>query len=305
MSRKRTIEELKQTIKNTTHLQLLSNEYVNRTTKMKFRCECGNEFETTLASIEASNKQYCNECSMITNMRKRFAKTQKQFKNEVKEKFEDKYTVLGKYININTKITVKHNECGYVYDVRPSAMIKQGTGCPKCFGKHRKTTKQFKEEIFNIFGDEYEVVGEYVNAKTPIMMKHTECGNMWEIAPTSFLRYKTCTFCTSRSKGEDKIAKILNNKHIYYEREKRFDDCKGKKKLPFDFAIFNKNYELDMLIEYDGIQHFKPSFNEKEYKHIKINDKIKDEYCKNKNIKLLRIPYWKFDKIESILVDAL
>lgn len=301
MSKKRTIEEWKKIIRETTHLELLSDEYVSRKTKMKFRCECGNEFETTINSIKASNKQYCNKCSMITNMRKRFAKTQEQFELEVKKRFGDEYTVLGKYININTKIAVKHNKCGHVYEVRPSAMIKQGNGCPKCFGKHKKTTDEFKKEIFNLFEDEYEVIGEYVNAKTPIMMKHNKCGNMWEITPTGFLRYKTCTFCTSRSKGEDKIVEVLTEKNISFEREKRFDDCRAKKKLPFDFYL----NDFNMLIEYDGIQHFKPSFNEKEFKNTKIHDAIKNEYCKKNNIKLLRIPYWKFNNIENILENAL
>lgn len=30
------------------------------------------------------------------------------------------------------------------------------------------------------------------------------------------------------------------------------------------------------------------------------NDKIKNEYCESRNIKLVRIPYYDFDKIENI-----
>ena len=85
MSRKRTIEEIKQLIKNTTHCELLSTEYINQRTKMKFLCECGDIFETTLASIQASNKQYCNKCSN-KKMHDKFAKTQEQFKKELYDK---------------------------------------------------------------------------------------------------------------------------------------------------------------------------------------------------------------------------
>lgn len=40
---------------------------------------------------------------------------------------------------------------------------------------------------------------------------------------------------------------------------------------------------------------------EEQFLKVKENDKIKDEYCKNNNIKLIRIPYWEFNNIESIL----
>jgi len=39
--------------------------------------------------------------------------------------------------------------------------------------------------------------------------------------------------------------------------------------------------------------------------YIKNNDKIKNEYCKNNNISLVRIPYWEKNKItlEMLLGD--
>ena len=35
------------------------------------------------------------------------------------------------------------------------------------------------------------------------------------------------------------------------------------------------------------------------------NDNIKNQYCKDNNIKLVRIPYWEFDNIENILEKEL
>jgi len=63
-----------------------------------------------------------------------------------------------------------------------------------------------------------------------------------------------------------------------------------------------------MLIEYDGIQHFKPIKyfgGEEKFKFQQKTDFIKNEYCKNNNIKLLRIPYWEFDNIKLILAKEL
>ncbi|WP_156876155.1 hypothetical protein [Clostridium kluyveri] len=301
MPRKRTIEELKQKIKETTHCELLSTKYVNRKTKMKFRCECGNKFENTLMAMEARNKQYCNECSNKL-MHDKFVKTQEEFEKELCKVLGEEYVALTPYKNINSKITVKHLECDYTWNVRPSSILHQHCKCPKCYGNNmKKTTRQFKLEVYNLVGDEFYVLGEYKSAKIPILIKHNVCGNAWEVEPTNFLTNKACVFCSPRSKGEDKIANILNDKHILYEREKRFNDCIGKRKLPFDFYLPDYN----IVIEYDGIQHFKPSFNKKEFKNIKINDETKNNYCKDNNIKLLRIPYWEFNNIETILESAL
>ena len=57
-----------------------------------------------------------------------------------------------------------------------------------------------------------------------------------------------------------------------------------------------------MLIEYDGIFHYEDIFNNpNKFLMRNLNDEIKNTYCKNNNIPLLRISYWDFDRIEEIL----
>ena len=63
------------------------------------------------------------------------------------------------------------------------------------------------------------------------------------------------------------------------------------------------------MIEYDGEQHFKPiRFNKcteeqaiHNFREIQKRDKIKDDFCKENNIKLVRIPYTQYDKLETII----
>lgn len=293
-------EDVKKEIEENTHCRLLSTEYLGLKHKMKFKCECGNEFENSLQAMRTRKKQYCNECA---NRRMQFINKKDSNKaiKEIKDKLGNEYDVLGEYYNINTKIKIKHLSCGNEYEQRPSAILHQGAKCPYCSRNVKKTTEKFRQEIEKIFGDEYEVLGEYITAKTPITIRHNKCGNEFKIEPTNFLTHRTCTFCTSRSKGEDRISEYLNKKSIRYEREKRFDNCVGKRRLPFDFYLNDYN----ILIEYDGIQHFKPSFNEKEFKNIKINDIIKNNFCRDNNIKLIRIPYTEYKNIETILEHAL
>lgn len=104
------------------------------------------------------------------------------------------------------------------------------------------------------------------------------------------------------SKLEDKIAKILSKNKIHYRREVSFTELTGLKniQLRFDFAIY-KNNKIIYLIEADGEQHYhytkyfhKNIFN---FKRAKEWDRRKNAFCLKKNIPLIRVPYWDYDKI--------
>lgn len=125
-----------------------------------------------------------------------------------------------------------------------------------------------------------------------------DCGNICDINGT-YLRLGISTNCgCERSVGEQKITKILQENNINFKREFTFSDLLGDGggRLRFDFGILDSNNNLLYLIEYDGIQHFeiKCFGNDKnDFDILKKYDKIKEEYCKNNNIPLIRIPYTK------------
>ena len=93
----------------------------------------------------------------------------KQFIEELKI-VNPEITVIGKYVANNKKIEVKHT-CGYQWEAITGNLL-QGTSCPKCFGTFKKTTEQFIKEL-KIVKPEITVIGEYVNNKTKIDVKHT------------------------------------------------------------------------------------------------------------------------------------
>lgn len=131
-----------------------------------------------------------------------------------------------------------------------------------------------------------------------------DCGNLYT---TSSHHLRTgqairCTECSQKaimSKGEDKINTILKENHIVFEYQKTFDTCRSpitNKQLKFDFYLS----QLNCLIEFDGEQHFKISetsaWKEKQ-KTLKERDEYKNQWCKNNNIILIRIPYTQLNKI--------
>lgn len=113
------------------------------------------------------------------------------------------------------------------------------------------------------------------------------------------IRGDGCKIC-NESRGEKEVAKFLKKFSIIFERQKKFNGCKNKRKLPFDFYLPEHN----ILIEYDGEQHLRLSEyfgGEKSFKQLQIRDAIKTKFAQDNNIPLLRIPYTKFDNIEEII----
>lgn len=153
-----------------------------------------------------------------------------------------------------------------------------------------KTTDQFIDDSVIIHGNKYDYsLVEYKNISIKVKIICKEHG-IFEQTPSKHINSKQgCPFC-NESKGENEIKMFLQNNNILFERQKTFNNCKNIKKLKFDFYLPKYN----TCIEYDGEQHFnsiKYFGGDYRLKYIKINDRIKDKFCIENNIKLIRISY--------------
>jgi len=139
------------------------------------------------------------------------------------------------------------------------------------------------------------------NKVTVICPKH---GIFKKTAHSLLYRQTGCPYC-KMSSGELKIRNLLIQHNISYKYQHCFKDCRGiRNPMPFDFYLPDYN----TCIEYDGKQHFKPVSifgGEKAFKDIQSSDKIKNKYCNENNISLIRIPYWNLKNIETILTKEL
>ena len=271
--------------------------YVNRRTKIKYICPIHGIQEQL---PENHIKYGCGQCGIdkasikrrvpIENLIKRF--------NEVHNNKYD-YSKMN-YVNIDTPIEIICPEHGSFF--QSPYDHQRGANCPKCGGR-KKTTEDFIKCAKEIHGDKYDYSkSKYINSTTKIEIICPEHGSFFQSYVGHILLKQNCPVCSKTTyKGEEKISNYLKAMKIEFETQKTFEDCKDKRCLKFDFFIPKQN----LIIEYDGIQHFSPtSFgNDADY-NLKYNvkhDKIKEEYCKKNNLKLLRISYEDFDNIEEIL----
>jgi very-short-patch-repair endonuclease len=245
----------------------------------------------------------CNKCS-IENNKKKFTKSSSDFINQSNIIHNNRYDYSEvDYINDGTKVDIICPHHG-LFSQMPNKHLR-GQGCPNCkISKTKKTNIKKYSELFpvksstihNNFYDYSKI--NYINAKTPVDIICNKHGIFKQI-PSNHLDGKGCPKC-NQSRGENKIERYLIDNNIKYETQKKFDDCVKSKKLSFDFWISDKN----ILIEFDGLQHFYPLGFQgglKKLEYTKECDKIKDEYCINKNIRLLRISYKEINEIDKIL----
>ena len=111
----------------------------------------------------------------------------------------------------------------------------------------------------------------------------------WQASISSRNNGNGCPYLTS-SKTETLLYDLMKTNHIDFFAEQKFSNCKDINQLPFDLYLLTKK----CIIELDGLQHFEAIDYFGGKNALKINqkhDNIKNKYCVNNNIPLLRIPY--------------
>ncbi len=277
---KQYVEELKKTHSN---IVVIEN-YVNSYTPILHKCLI-DDYEWR---VTPGNILYGYGCPKCAGNIKR---TQKEYIEEL-SKINPNIEVQEEYINANTPILHKCKIHNIQWFIMPSSALK-GCGCIKCgkekiSEKNKRTHEEYVEELKNV-NPNIICLEAYIDSNTTILHKCLIDGYEWKTIPSNILSGHGCPKC-NESKGEKQIGLWLNKYNIRYEKEKRFSDCCDIKSLPFDFYLPDYNY----CIEYDGEQHFKPKEHfggEEKFKIQQKHDNIKNEFCKNNGISLLRISY--------------
>ena len=196
--------------------------------------------------------------------------------------------------------------CGVEKDVN-TVSLRKGTskscGCEKVKNA-RINNGKYKDESGNRYGKLVVIAKD----EELSIQKHRaqwvckcDCGNLKTVSSKCLREGKTKSCgCASRSSfGEMKIEELLFDLNIPFQTQ--YGVSINKKWYKFDFAILNNNKTLKCFLEYDGSQHFDNSHLHwgKTSEQVQFSDKIKNNYCKEKNIPLIRISYIDYNKLDE------
>ncbi len=284
--------------------KLLTKEYINNNMDLEITCEkCGEKITKKWSSIINRKLFQCHNCN---NHSSNVVKYDYDF---ICKEFKDEgYIIIdSEYIGNNNKINCIDSDGYYVKHKYTDLKLNK---TPNRFSLEFNEENYIRNinhyfELNNIdccaenYSKEYK---NFINLKC-------ECGRKfktdWASIKDGQIR---CSYCSkTMSKMEHKVRNWLDYNSIEYIFQKRFDDCKNKRCLPFDFYLPKYN----CCIEVDGQQHYFPSkfsdsMNElEEFEKRLKHDEIKTNYCKENNIDLLRISFNDIKRRNNNYIDIL
>lgn len=277
---------------------------------------CKKEYKMTwqkcIGVINKNEKHACCNCRNAKRHEKTLMQRQENLYYKAIQACEEKgYILLSAKEEIQNNNTYIKYICPIhgVHIMRINNLIN-GKGCPDC-------VYDYQREKYQLSPDEVECrimdcggiltnKEDYVNQTTKnLLVICPECGKLFTTSLRNFTQHEgqVCDDCSNNeSIGVKRIRHYLENHNIIFNREKWFPNCRDINPLPFDFYIES----LNTIVEFDGRQHFEETgYFSYPLEQTQKHDKIKNEYCERNNIKLIRIPYWKINKINSILDQEL
>ena len=274
---------------------------------------------------------YCEKCGRThTYSEARYAVTRKChgcYLMEIRKASTDKLLdvlkehdmTLVEWPDDSLMATIKCEKCGDSFVRKVDDVIRRGyTSCPNCLKiktaskpkkiyrhglseEQRKAKEEVRkqrmkselDELLANYADDYDIVSVDDNLRD-LILRHKACGHEFATNKDRMKKGYGCKICSKRgvSKAAQEIENYLLRNGIQFEREKRFEECRRKNPLPFDFFIPSSN----LLIEYNGEQHYRATElfgGEKKLELYRERDRIKRQFAKSHGYRLLIIPWYK------------
>ena len=272
-------------------------ERKNRKIVWHCKCDCGNECDVVSSYLVSGHTQSCG-CLQ----KARTSAAARKGTDLTGQKF-NRLTVL-KRANDSAK-WICLCDCGNLTEVTTTHLKSGHTKSCGCLKIEQAANRLidltgYKTGLLTVIG----LDKERSTPNTKYWICKCECGNQISVNRTALIRGDRSTQscgCVKLSHGEEKIKALLTEHNISFEQEKIFPSCINpltKMPLRFDFFVDNR-----YLIEYDGEQHYRQT-NEKwePLEKVQYRDRIKDNWCRDHNIVLIRIPY---TKLKTLTIEDL
>ena len=269
----------------------------NRHVYWKCKCDCGRECEVSGESLRRTNQAHdCGICEL------------KKTKQEEK-RIQKKTYLIGKKFGKLTVIknTGKSNQSGMIWLCKcDCGNFKEVPTCGLTSGHTQSCgCLQLESHLIDITNQKFgKLTALYFIPGESKWHCKCDCGNKCDIDSYNLkhLITQSCG-CINYSIGEKNIDNILKENQINYIKEYTENSLKTEDlqhQYRFDFAIIKDNKIL-RLIEFDGEQHFlegRGTWDKKDSLELRQQrDQEKNNWAKEHDIPLVRIPYWKRDNI--------
>ena len=210
-----TTEEVDKIIKESTNGEyLLLGNYVNAQTKILIKHNlCGTKYNVTWGNFQQGRR--CPKCK-ASRLKELYIFDNKEIDKRMYELVGNEYIRLGRYLNAQTKILIKHNICQNEYEVKWNH-FQQGIRCSRCSSNEKLNNEEIDKRMFELVKGEYVRLGNYINNSTKILVKHNLCQNEYKVTWNHFQQGKRCPKCNGNEK--------LNNREI---DKRMFELVKGE-----------------------------------------------------------------------------
>ncbi len=267
--------------------------------KYKCKCDCGNELDIDTFHFLKNKHKFCDTihdegkhydnvgyvCGIRTKQKEKLLQS---YERVYDESYDIDYSnTVHESLEILECINSNYEKLYCYHDKR-----KKGGGTYKVY-------KLYKCRCY-LCGKEFEIKSSDFSINPPTKYGYRAYDGYWSSAYCD---------CHKISSFQWIVAKVLGENKIPYKVEVSFPDLWGameRRRLRYDFAVFDSNKNIKFLIECQGEQHYRPikEFGgDTQYKMQQKNDELKREYAKKHNIKLIEIPYThkKYEKVIEYL----
>lgn len=259
---------------------LSKGKFINCKSDLEWKCANNHQWLACYNNVR--NKTWCFECSLN---RKRLTLS------EAKQLAANKN---GKCLSENYKNT-KTNlmwqcEFNHIWEARLDH-VKKNHWCPDCAGRRKLSIERFLDKVYLVHDDEYnydKVV--IIDSKTDIIITCKKHGDFFQTY-NNHLSGQGCPDCSFNKRTNEKfVRKFLLDNNIKLEKIRI--KLPHNKKTGYSYPDFYIPL-LNLIIEYNGLQHYQLEFFGKKdierFSRQQIRDEELRQYCKKNNINLLEI----------------
>lgn len=271
------------------------------------QCECGNELSVYGTNLRNGTTTQCKQCAYQKRTETIFGETYNYLLNHkfghlsVLEKDNSKPSGAGRNVYWKCKC-----DCGKYVSVATADLLNEKKTVCNLASCQYSNSITYEDLTHKNFGDLYVIERDRIeenkhSSRMTYWKCQCKCGNISSYSRNSLIRGKyACDICSKgKSIGEKNIESILIENNILYQKQVTFPQLKGVNGgyCKFDFCIYNNENQIQRIIEFDGEFHYDINNGIWNSETVKQNDIIKNDFCKNNNIPLVRIPYWERNKI--------